>query len=129
MYLSKRLLSQIGAQARRIEDSALNPLQEAFFRCTSAATLPIFFTLWKPQRYFPGSDRILETRWRKPARATASTRTKLITVCRLSRQIVLETWKKDVASIIIAQNNDDADPKLLEEMRQEVLSLLDNMIG
>lgn len=37
--------------------------------------------------------------------------------------------KKDVESIIIAKNNDDTDPNLLEEMRQKVLSLLDNMSG
>ena len=91
MCLSKRLLSQIDSQARRMDEGSGNPLQEAFFRCTSSATLPTFFTLWKPQKYFPGADRILETRWRKPARATALTRTNLRTIWRLSRQIVLET--------------------------------------
>lgn len=119
--LDKKFVYYIG---RRIGLSLEGPLhgiiRQAFFMNTSKALLPILIP-FHPEASMDGSLGNMYT--------VARAHGQLLGRCRLSRQVVLETWRTDVAAIVVLERRlCGYDKVFMKDAKGKGLGLLDELI-
>ena len=92
-----------------------------FFRLTSKKNLPEYYS------YMVVRTRHTRNLERTRLRVTALARTKLMRVCSLSKQVVLESWKNDLAGILNSPRTGEWE-KRYEATMAKVAEFIDGLI-